>query len=306
MRFGTNGIVTNAQGEVLLIQRDDTRTFAPPGGSMEAGELPTDNVVREVKEETGLIVLPVRLVGLYFMDWGGSATLDFCFRCIQRGGELATSTEALQVGFCPANKLPSPMLHLHRKRLEQGFSHNGGPPFWGSEKQGAGMKLGRFALNGLYRWRDWQRKRRGEPVHALAPVWKTGAVAVIGNGLGEVLWLKRDDVDFWILPGGGSKEKEAPWETAVRQTNEQTGLTVDLTDLTSVYVYENEAHAIFTFSAASLSGALTTGLETDKFAWFAPGQEPDNSFAVHVEAAADAMSETGITQFRFQTVNKKK
>jgi 8-oxo-dGTP diphosphatase len=305
MRFGTNGIVTNAFGEVLLILRDDTRTFAPPGGSMEAGELPTDNVAREVKEETGLIVLPVRLVGLYYMDWGSSATLDFCFRCIQRGGELATSAESLQVGFYPANKLPAPMVGLHRQRIEQGFSHDGGAPYWGVDQQGWYLRLGRLLLNGLYRWRDWQRKRRGEPLHAPAAAWKTGALAVIGNGRGEVLWLKRDDVDCWNLPGGGGKEKEAPWETAVRQTNVQTGLTVDLTDLTSVYVYENEAHAIFTFSATDPSGALTTGLETDKFAWFTPGQEPDNSFAIHVEAAADALSETGFTQFRFQPVNKK-
>ena len=41
MNIATNGFVFDQYGNVLLIRRDDTRTFAPPGGALDAGELPT-------------------------------------------------------------------------------------------------------------------------------------------------------------------------------------------------------------------------------------------------------------------------
>ncbi len=52
MFIGTNGIVVDNKGHVLLIRRDDTRTWALPGGALEPGELPTNGAAREVREET--------------------------------------------------------------------------------------------------------------------------------------------------------------------------------------------------------------------------------------------------------------
>jgi ADP-ribose pyrophosphatase YjhB (NUDIX family) len=301
MKLGTNSIVVNESGEVLLIQRDDSRTFAPPGGGMEAGELPPDNAARETREETGLIVHPVRLVGLTYMPWGKTGLLNFSFRCIKRGGELATSAESLQVGFYPAHKLPTPMAGFHRRRLQEAFTHAGGPPLWQTRPLTWKTQLGRIILSqGVYRWKNWQRKRRGEPAFTPAPEWRVGAFTVILNEKGEALWVKRTDYDAWNLPGGGGKTGEAPWETAVRETREETGLTTRLTDLTGVYVYENEPHALFTFTAEITDGMLTPGPEAAEFAWFAPGAEPPNAVARHVQRVADAVDDSEITQFRRQ------
>jgi ADP-ribose pyrophosphatase YjhB (NUDIX family) len=302
MRLGATGIVINEFGEVLLMQRDDTRTFAPPGGAVEAGELPTDSVVREVAEETGLKVYPVRLVGLYYLQWGDTGFLNFVFRCIQRGGELATSVESLQVGFYPMTKLPSPMPGFTKARLEKGFLHKGGSVYWEQQQDGLLLKIGRVLLTrALYPWRNWQRKRRDEPVFIPPPEFKVGAFTVIRNEDGAVLWVKRGDVDFWNLPGGGGLENEAPWQTAVRETREETGLTVTLSNLTSVHVYENEAHIALTFTAVIQSGVLTTGPESIEFAWFIPGEEPENSFAQHRIRAAEAVGADEVTQFGMQS-----
>jgi ADP-ribose pyrophosphatase YjhB (NUDIX family) len=59
-------VVHDAAGRLLLVQRghDPHRgLWSLPGGRIEEGESPEQAVVREVREETGLVVTPVRPVG---------------------------------------------------------------------------------------------------------------------------------------------------------------------------------------------------------------------------------------------------
>ena len=301
MQIGTNGIIINEYGEVLLIRRDDTRTFAPPGGGLEAGELPTDNVRREVREETGLIVLPVRLVGVYHFHWLKEGNLGFVFRCLQQGGEITPSPESPVVAYFPAHKLPGPIAPMHKERLERSLAHTGGPPYWGTQKDDLTMRLGRFMLQQvIYRWRDWRRARRGERPYIAPPIWKLAAFTVIRNADGAVLWVKRTDMDMWNLPGGGSDFNEPPWDTAVRETLEETGLHVRLTDLTGVYV-KPDPLMVIVFTAEITGGQLTTGPEAAEFAYFLPGQEPANSLPQHAQRVADALSAHEGTMFRRQS-----
>ena len=300
MRIATNGIVIDQFGNVLLIQRDDTRTLAPPGGGLEMGELPTDNVAREVREETGLIVMPVRLTGLYFWPMrSDEGALVFTFRCIMRGGTIQTSAESPTVGFFKTNPLPRSILGMHRERVEHAWRHAGGPPHWQQQELSLPVKLGRFLIfNVLYPWRNWRRPRRNEPAYVPPPSWQIGASTLIGNDQGQVLWVKRTDKEVWNLPGGSGNSLESPWETAVRETREETGLIVTLTDLTGVYVRSNTAHMVLTFTAEVESGKLTTGPEAAEFAYFTPGQEPTNALPGHVQRVADAVSRAEETVFR--------
>jgi 8-oxo-dGTP pyrophosphatase MutT (NUDIX family) len=52
-------------GRILLIHKIDNGLWALPGGGHDVGERITDTAVREVREETGLDVEVVRLVGTY-------------------------------------------------------------------------------------------------------------------------------------------------------------------------------------------------------------------------------------------------
>ena len=105
MIVGTDGVVVDKSGRVLLIRRDDILTWALPGGALEPGELPPDGVVREVEEETGLEVVPERLTGLYYLSSRHSASLIFVFHCQAIGGRLRRTHEALQVGhYRPASQ----------------------------------------------------------------------------------------------------------------------------------------------------------------------------------------------------------
>ncbi|MGI5168204.1 NUDIX domain-containing protein [Spirillospora sp. CA-253888] len=60
-----NVIVTNDNGEILMIRRTDNDNWAVPGGAIDLGESIAEAGVRETKEETGIDVEITGLVGLY-------------------------------------------------------------------------------------------------------------------------------------------------------------------------------------------------------------------------------------------------
>jgi 8-oxo-dGTP pyrophosphatase MutT (NUDIX family) len=60
------GTVTVDQaGRILMQRRRDTGQWALPMGKMEIGETPTQCAVRETEEETGVLVEPVGILGIY-------------------------------------------------------------------------------------------------------------------------------------------------------------------------------------------------------------------------------------------------
>lgn len=289
------GVVTNQWNEALFILRDDVRTWCQPGGALEAGELPDKAVAREVAEETGVQVYPVRLVGLTFTPGRREDQLVLTFRCIQRGGELAPSPEALQAAFLPVASLPSPMLAMHRQRLELGLRHAGGPPEWGAYHYPWYLRLARPVLDGYLNLRNRVTGRQ----YTAPPDWQVAAFAVIRDEEGRVLWVKRRDHAVWNLPGGGGQMGEAPWSTAVRETREETGLEVRLDGLTGVYV-KPANRIVFVFTARITGGALAPNEEAQEFGYFAPGEEPPNSLPKHIARVADAVGADEVTLFRRQ------
>lgn len=60
-----NVVVTNDQGDVLLIKRSDNDNWALPGGAIDLGESLTQAAIRETKEETGIDCEITGLVGIY-------------------------------------------------------------------------------------------------------------------------------------------------------------------------------------------------------------------------------------------------
>lgn len=90
--IGAFAIIFNEQNRVLLSHRCDIDLWNLPGGGIEIGELPTEAVVREVKEETGLNVEAERLVGVYGKTQKPDE-LVFAFKCRIIFGEIAQTDE---------------------------------------------------------------------------------------------------------------------------------------------------------------------------------------------------------------------
>lgn len=95
-------IIRNGAGEILLHQRSDNGVWEVPAGGIDPGEAPAQALVREVFEETGLKVVPLRVVavvgGLALTHPNGDRTepTGTLFECRVIGGKLeARDGEAL-------------------------------------------------------------------------------------------------------------------------------------------------------------------------------------------------------------------
>src|SRR5579859_5997131 len=60
-----NVVVTNDDGDVLLIRRSDNGNWAIPGGTIDLGESMAEAAIRETREETGITCAVTGLVGIY-------------------------------------------------------------------------------------------------------------------------------------------------------------------------------------------------------------------------------------------------
>jgi 8-oxo-dGTP pyrophosphatase MutT (NUDIX family) len=58
-------IVRDEQGRILLVKHADRQQWVAPGGSIEPNESPADAAVREMWEETGLLVEPICILAVY-------------------------------------------------------------------------------------------------------------------------------------------------------------------------------------------------------------------------------------------------
>ncbi len=297
MNVGTNGIVVDQHGHVLLIKRNDTRTFAPPGGALDMGELPPDGTAREVKEETGLIVLPVRLVTLTYLPLKPHGYLMFSFRCLLRGGEITTSEESPVVGFFKSKPLPRRITSFHRERLEAGLTHAEERPLHFTHLITLFTKLSYFLLRQVvYRWMDVKRRLKGEATYQLPPNWDVTTYLLCPNEGGAYLWYRSQKNDTWQLPGGGNSQLKAPWETAVQLAKQQTGHNLQPDSLSDVYLRPSSSQLTLVFIAECASPlpepSATIG-------WFVSGSEPVTCQPEQCQIVANAGQVNQATQFRF-------
>jgi len=128
LRPGAAAIIfDDARQRVLLTQREDNGRWCLPGGGMDPGESAEEACVREVLEETGLVVVVTRLVGIYtsphlaveYPDGNVVQPVAFSFEAQVTGGELQLSDETTDFGYIPVDNLDSvDLMEHHRQRVE--------------------------------------------------------------------------------------------------------------------------------------------------------------------------------------------
>ena len=90
------GLVTNSQGQVLLIKSPRYGDWEFPGGQVEESETIPHALEREVFEETGIVVQVKSLVGIY-SNVRKPSIVNLDFICEYVSGEPKTSIESSEV-----------------------------------------------------------------------------------------------------------------------------------------------------------------------------------------------------------------
>ncbi len=127
LRIGSCAVIFDEQREkVLLTRRSDNGLWCLPGGKMEPGESIEECCRREVLEETGLIIEPKRLVGVYsnrdqlvvYKDGAKVQMLVLSFEAAIVGGSLGLSNETTDAGYFSIGEIEALEMHdRHKDRV---------------------------------------------------------------------------------------------------------------------------------------------------------------------------------------------
>jgi len=103
-----------------------------------------------------------------------------------------------------------------------------------------------------------------------------GAVFIVRDG--AVLLIKRSNEPQegkWALPAGYIDEGEDPREAALREVNEETGITAEITRLVDVLPPEGgQATLLILFEGRPVGGALAAQDDAEDVAFFPPDKIP--------------------------------
>lgn len=127
VQTGASIIVEDTQGRILMQQRADDGTWSYPGGRIEIDETVEDGARREVREECGLEVGELRLLGVFsgkelnhvYPNGNEVCGVDIVYISSDYTGQLQSEDgEAKRMGFYPIDALPQPISPMNAKQLQ--------------------------------------------------------------------------------------------------------------------------------------------------------------------------------------------
>ena len=135
----TTAVVQDPEGRIVLVRRKDNDLWALPGGGMEPGESIEDTVVREVLEETGLVVEVTGLIGVYtnpnhvmeYSDGEVRQQFSLCYTTVLKGGELRFDDESTDIAWVAAEQIQSLPMHPSMRLRIDHFLERRDTPYLG-------------------------------------------------------------------------------------------------------------------------------------------------------------------------------
>lgn len=123
-KLGAAAAIFDAAGQVLLVKHSYGKlNWELPGGAAEAEESIADAAIREVSEETNLVVTADRLTGIYYQLENDSH--HFVFQCsiAHQGQEpLSVSEETTDCGYFSPDALPRPISDFTVRRIQDALA----------------------------------------------------------------------------------------------------------------------------------------------------------------------------------------
>ncbi len=131
---GSSAQILDPSGEkVLLTKRGDNGRWCLPGGQLDSGECVEETCIREVLEETGLVVEVEQLIGVYsnpnmilsYDDQHQYQLIAFHFAVNVKGGELGLSNETTDFGYFSREEISDlDLMEHHQQRIIDAFAGN--------------------------------------------------------------------------------------------------------------------------------------------------------------------------------------
>lgn len=115
-------------GKILLVKEKVDNKWALPGGFCDIGLSPSENIVKEIREESGFQAVPVKLLALLDMNKHGHPPQPYHYyklfvQCEIVGGRASFGVETDGVEFFPAAALPELSLNRNTEaQIEMLFS----------------------------------------------------------------------------------------------------------------------------------------------------------------------------------------
>jgi ADP-ribose pyrophosphatase YjhB (NUDIX family) len=135
-KVDVRGAVFGGDGRLLLVREvADRGRWTLPGGWADVNESPSQSVIREVREESGVDVTVRKLAAVYDRDRQGHRpplpfhVFKLFFICDLAGGTPAPGPETSEVAFFARAELPADLSlgRVVRHQLERMFDHAGSP-----------------------------------------------------------------------------------------------------------------------------------------------------------------------------------
>jgi len=100
------------ENKILLVRESEDLTWSLPGGFCDVGLSATENVVKEIQEESGYIVIPKRLLAVLDMNKHPHPPQPYHYyklfiQCEIIGGNASAGLETDKIGFFNEDALPS-------------------------------------------------------------------------------------------------------------------------------------------------------------------------------------------------------
>ena len=220
-------VVQDENGRILLQRRTDFDVWALPGGALELDEDIESCARRELREETGLQVGDLRLIGVYshpkydvtYPNGDQIQQFNVCFAARWTDGSLqANEAESRELKFFAREEIPWQRMPVWYTDVLHDFLHDGPPRFLPPYENGRVDQIKDvrpFIGNDLY--------------------IGVGAMMMAVRADGRILMIRRADTGTWNFPGGFADLGENMANTAVRETFEETGFHVQIERLVGVY-----------------------------------------------------------------------
>ncbi|MFJ6082738.1 NUDIX hydrolase [Streptomyces sp. NPDC092369] len=132
-----------------------------------------------------------------------------------------------------------------------------------------------------------QEARQAPSLHSVSV-----AGAVVRDD-GRLLAIRRADNGAWELPGGVLELEETPEAGVVREVLEETGIHVEVDELTGVYKNTIRGIVALVFRCKPSGGAERTSEESTAVSWLTPDEVAERMSEVFAIRLLDALDGNG-------------